>query len=88
MSGMRLKIQCVKNVDHAKILRFGSLISFEEVDRLGGLMCGTSPLYIHRPGAGSLIGKCALCGGQLEYEVQEIEEKQGSVIGDQGSEKP
>ena len=78
MSELRLKIQCVKNVDHAKILRFGSLVSRSEVDRLGGLMCGTSPLYIHRPGAGSPIGKCALCGAQLEYEVQEIEEKQGS----------
>ena len=75
MAEIRLKIQCVKNADHAKILRFGSLISWEEVDRLGGLMCGTSPLYIHKPGPGSPIGKCALCGGQLEYEVQEMEKK-------------
>lgn len=87
MAEIRLKIQCVKNADHAKILRFGSLISLEEVDRLGELMCGTSPLYIHKPGPGSPIGKCALCGGQLEYEVQQIEKQETEVKG-QGSQKP
>ena len=69
-SEIRLKIQCVKDADHAKILRVRGL-TVDAVDTLGGLMCGTSPFYIHPPGALSPIGKCGLCGGQLEYTVEE-----------------
>ena len=72
MSEIRLKIQCVKDRDHAKILRITGQTR-EQVDILGGLMCGNSPFYIFPPGPGSPIGKCGLCGGQLEYSIEEFE---------------
>jgi hypothetical protein len=39
--------------------------------RIGEIMCGNSGTYIYRPAARSPIGKCALCGGQLSFEIQE-----------------
>lgn len=71
MSEIRLTIRCVKDVDHAKVLRMVGC-SLEMADSLGGLMCGTSPFYIYKPGPLSPIGKCGLCGGQLEYSVEEV----------------
>jgi hypothetical protein len=75
MSEIRLKIQCVKNVDHAKILKIHDA-GREYVETLGGLMCGNSPFYVFPPGPGSPIGRCGLCGGQLEYTVEEFAGKQ------------
>ena len=72
MSEIRLKIQCIEDIDHAKILKIEGQTR-DQVEVLGGLLCGTSPFYIHLPGPGSPIGKCALCGGKLEYEIQDFE---------------
>jgi hypothetical protein len=39
--------------------------------RIGEIICGNSGMYIYRPAARSPIGKCALCKGQLSFEIQE-----------------
>lgn len=39
--------------------------------RIGEILCGNSGLYRFPPGAGSPIGRCAVCGGALEFDVQD-----------------
>lgn len=71
MSEIRLIIRCKKEPDkHAKILQMQGLPR-EVVEDFAGLLCGTSPYYIHNPGPDSPIGKCVTCGGQLTYEIEE-----------------
>lgn len=40
-----------------------------EAKTIAGLMDGTSPVYVFKPGKDSEIGKCASCGGQFKCEV-------------------
>lgn len=41
--------------------------------KLGEIICGTSPMYIYRPGDRSPIGRCAICGAKLSFEIQDLE---------------
>jgi hypothetical protein len=67
----RIRIQCAEVKDHAKILMLGEH-SREYAEQLGDLLCGTSKFYVCKPQDRSPIGKCALCGGKLSYEVQHV----------------
>jgi hypothetical protein len=91
MKEIRLKVQCVDNEDHAKILELRHLPYPHDPDlalrnpddwfpfvryagaQLAALIDGSSPMYIHPPGEGSPIGRCALCQGKLKCTVEEIE---------------
>ena len=73
MNEIRLTIRCTKEPNHAKILQFraGMGLTRIEAEALGDVFCGTSELYIHKPGPGSPIGRCACCGATLEYEIED-----------------
>jgi hypothetical protein len=58
---------------HAKILHLPYSLGRGHAESLGELLDGTSPHYIHPPGPGSPIGKCAICQGKLTATVEEIE---------------
>ena len=70
---IRLTVTCTKDPDHSKLLKIDASLGMEYAETFAGLLCGTSPLYVHKPGPKSPIGKCATCGGQLEYEIEEVE---------------
>lgn len=81
MTEIRLKIQCAQDENHAKILRADALkleLTFQgqsarRMMRFAGeMICGTSGFYIHKPGALSPVGRCARCGGELSYTVEEL----------------
>lgn len=74
MERLRLIIRCVTHPDsHAKKLEMKGL-SREFVEEFAGLLCGTSPRYVYKPGPDSPIGKCATCGGSLTWEFEEMEQ--------------
>ena len=72
---IRLIIKCVRDHDHQKLLKFSAELGMDYVETFAGLLCGTSPHYVHKPGPNSPIGKCATCGGQIEYTIEEVEAK-------------
>ena len=70
---IRVMVRCLDNHDHAKNLRFdGNQFTFEQVVAMAAVFDGTSPAYILKPSANSPIGKCAVCGGQLEATTSEV----------------
>lgn len=72
MSYVSLRIRCVRDpAKHAKVLRVEGMEK-ENVERLAGWLSGTSPDYSRAPGPQSPIGRCAVCGAALEFEVMEI----------------
>jgi hypothetical protein len=82
---IRLRIQCAKVQDHAKILPIQNFLDLAPglpngIDhelklyfarRMGEIICGNSAMYIYQPGDRSPIGRCVLCGGALSFEIQE-----------------
>jgi hypothetical protein len=92
ISDIRIRIQCENDIDHAKILPIASFMNqaptianIAEADRsvklyfakrIGEIICGGSDMYIYQPSNRSPIGKCALCGGRLHYEIQELDTPQ------------
>ena len=73
MKQIRLIIKCIRDDDHQKLLKFAAELGMNYVETFAGLLCGTSPHYVHKPGPKSPIGKCATCGGGLEYSIAEVE---------------
>jgi hypothetical protein len=69
---IRIIIRCLKDQKHAKKLRMNQKMGRDYAVRFGELICGTSDMFIHKPGPGSPFGKCGICGGQLSYELEEI----------------
>ena len=70
---IRIAVRCVREpLRHAKVLRLSGERAFAET--LAELLDGTSSLYILKPGPGSPIGKCGICGAAIETEIYE---KQG-----------
>lgn len=71
---IRVTVRCKSHPEkHAKILRVDPQLGLEFAQLMAGLLDGTSPMYIYKPGPDSPIGKCATCGGQLETTVEEVE---------------
>lgn len=82
---IRLRIQCAKVQDHAKILPMQSFLDMApelptEKDRelklyfarrIGEIICGNSGMYVYKPSDRSPMGSCVLCGGALSFEIQE-----------------
>lgn len=79
MKQIRLTIKCTRDPDHQKLLKIDASLGMEYAETFAGLLCGTSPHYVHKPGPKSSIGKCATCGGQLEYEIEEVEAKDADI---------
>jgi hypothetical protein len=85
ISDVRLRIQCANVSDHAKILPIQNFVELAPgllkpanhelklyfARRIGEILCGNSEIYIYKPGDGSPIGRCVLCGGALSFEIQE-----------------
>jgi len=72
MPGIDLYIRCTREPQlHAKVIRFKPSEANEVVKTFAELLCGNSPLFVHKPGALSPIGKCATCGAKLEYEIKD-----------------
>jgi hypothetical protein len=72
MDEIRIRIQCVTDENHAKILRFHPGLGLMLASNLAEVLEGTSEFYIHPPGDGSPIGRCAICGGRLTTEISEV----------------
>jgi hypothetical protein len=69
---IRLTIRCADHPSaHVKTLSIDPQLGRAYVEGYGQLLCGTSPHYVCKPGAMSPIGKCATCGGQLSFEIEE-----------------
>jgi hypothetical protein len=43
--------------------------TLHEVETFAGLLDGSSPLYVHPPGAESVIGKCGIYGERIACTV-------------------
>ncbi|MGA9668384.1 MAG: hypothetical protein WBQ94_04205 [Terracidiphilus sp.] len=56
--------------------------------RVGEVICGIPGMYVYKPGARSPIGRCAVCGGALSFEVQdEMGRPVGAELRVQGGEQ-
>jgi len=70
---LRIAVRCVREPEkHAKVLRLLGM-GREYAETLAELLDGTSSLYILKPGPGSPIGKCGMCGAAIETTVYEKE---------------
>jgi hypothetical protein len=69
---IRIVVRCQQDENHAKTVRFPASFGMENVQTFAGLLDGSSPFYKFPPGAGSPIGKCAICGGKLHCLIKEI----------------
>lgn len=58
---------------HAQSLQIGQGMSLEWAKELAGLMDGTSSFYQRSPRGdeSSLIGKCGICGSQINCKVEQ-----------------
>jgi hypothetical protein len=74
MGDIRITLRCIRNGTHIKVLQLHGEAGMDLAEAIARIEDGSSPYYIHKPGALSPIGKCALCGGQLESEVKVIED--------------
>jgi len=82
MNEFRITVRCQREpAKHAKILRLKSEQGRQYADTLASLLDGSSPLFIHKPGPDSPIGKCATCGGGVEASVEEVEVKEHGKAG-------
>lgn len=81
-----LTIKCKADPDHRKLLKFRldpdttMESAMHNVEITAQIITGTSPLYIHKPGPKSPIGKCATCGGGLEYTIEEAIDAERKAI--------
>lgn len=78
MEAFEIVIRCTRNSDHAKKIRVDASKEAwgqDAAEGLAALLDGTSPLYIHKPGPNSPIGKCATCGGPLTSTVERVQVK-------------
>lgn len=74
MREIRIAVRCSREpLRHAKILRIDAKLGKKWAETLAQLLDGTSPLYIHKPGPLSPIGKCGVCCASVEAEVMETE---------------
>lgn len=71
MNIIRLTVTCAQDSDHSKLLKISAELGMEWAQTFAELLCGTSPFYVHKPGPNSSIGKCATCGGRLNYTLEE-----------------
>jgi hypothetical protein len=96
IKGIRLRIQCVANPNHAKIIPFADMLKDAPTEvffadplrqrnlklylaqKIGQALCGY--IHIYKPGARSPIGKCALCGGALDFTIEELGEGKNAEI--------
>lgn len=77
---IRIRIQCPEDADHAKIIQLKATLGHPIAQMLAELLCGTSEYYIFKPGDGSPIGRCIVCGGgPLTYQIEEFEGKEESA---------
>lgn len=58
---------------HVQKLQIDGAMGMEWAQSLGGLMDGTSSFYIKSPRGddSSLIGKCGICGSQINCKVEQ-----------------
>jgi hypothetical protein len=79
MIEFRITLRCATQPEkHAKIIRMEGLAR-DWVEAFAHILDGTSPMYIHKPGPDSPIGKCATCGGQLTSSIEEREIEDGDA---------
>lgn len=70
----RITVRCAREPEkHAKVIRIVHGAGRQYVDTFAALLDGSSEFYVHKPGPNSPIGKCAICGGQIECHVEEVE---------------
>lgn len=75
MTVFEITVRCSSQpTKHAKKIRVDAQVGRAYVDTLAGLLDGSSPFYIYKPGPNSTIGKCATCGAEITAEVQEVEQ--------------
>jgi hypothetical protein len=74
MKEIRITVRCKEDENHAKNLRMDASRGLAWVETLAEILDGTSTMYIYPPGPGSPIGKCAICGGKLDAEIQVIDD--------------
>lgn len=69
-----LKVTCIRDPKyHSKVLRLRGM-SHSSARIIGAVLTGQSSFYARPVGELSPIGRCALCGGALEYQTMEIDE--------------
>lgn len=73
MKEIRIMVRCVSSpTQHAKVVRVRARLGKRRAEELAELLDGSSLAYVHPPGPQSPIGRCCVCGGQVECEVSEI----------------
>lgn len=72
---MAVVLTAICEEGHKQSLQIGKGMSVEWALALAGLMDGTSSFYVHSPRCdeSSLIGKCGICGSQINCKVEEGE---------------
>lgn len=81
MNEIRIRIECTVDKDHAKILRLDAARGAIYAKELAELVCGTSPIYIHKPATLreptgrnpiAVFGECAVCRAKLGYTIETL----------------
>lgn len=73
MKEIRITVRCISSpTQHAKIIRVKAKLGRRKAQDLAELLDGTSLSYVHPPGPSSPIGRCCVCGSEVETEVSEI----------------
>ena len=68
---IRITVQCTQNKAHVKILSLDPALGMDYAEDFAGLLDGSSPFFIHKPGPLSPIGKCGICNAQLRATIEE-----------------
>jgi hypothetical protein len=73
MREIRITLRCVSHpTQHAKVVRVKARLGKRRAQELADLLDGTSLAYVHPPGPNSPIGRCCICGDEIEAQVSEI----------------
>lgn len=73
MREIRITVRCVdKPMLHAKVVRVRARLGKRRAEELAELLDGSSIAYVHPPGPQSPIGRCCVCGAEVEATVSEI----------------
>ena len=67
MSGYQIVAVC--GGGHSQVLRVHEILGRAAAEGLATLLDGTSPMYLQRPGADSVVGKCGICGAAFRCQV-------------------